>query len=143
MLNWVFDELFIDDTAKNLLQNSGLSGFSFMEVHNKKGTAVIEGTYQMIIPTILPEGLVPILPAIDDIYPCKHCGTDKFLQSGRGMTIFKKEIFENAPDIVKTFEVFGSGCVAARLIIISQKMYKFLTENHLDRSLCFEPIELC
>ena len=142
MLNWVFDELFIDDTAKNLLQNSGLSGFSFMEVYNKKETAVIEGTYQMIIPTILPEGLVPILPAIDDIYPCEHCGTDKYHPCGRGMKIFKKEIFDNAPDIVKTSEVFGWGCGAVRLIIISQKMYQFLIKNHLDRSLCFEPVEL-
>ena len=52
------------------------------------------------------------------------------------------EIFEHAPDIVKTGEVFGDGHYIARIILINQKVYRAIVDNHLERGLVFEPIEL-
>lgn len=142
MLNWIFDELFVDEVTKTLLSNSELTGFSFMEVLNKKGTERISNTYQLVISTVLSEGLIAELPAIDDVYCCEKCGIKKYHPCGRGMKLYKKEVFEKAPDIVKTAEIFGWGQGADRLVVISNKMYRFLVENHLDKCLCFEPIEL-
>ena len=70
------------------------------------------------------------------------CGKRKFQTNGRGPFIFKKEAFEGAPDFTKSEEWFGGGASASRLIIVSQKVYKFIVENKLDSSLVFEPIKL-
>ena len=142
MLNWVFDELFVDGVAKNILEKEGITGISFLEVKNKKGTEVFEDTYQMIIHNRLKPGLITERRSIDDIYVCAECGVPKYHPTGMGMLAFKKEIFEGAPDVVKTAEIFGWGHAAPTEIIVSQKVYQTITKNRLDRSLVFEPIEL-
>ena len=142
MLNWVFDELFVDGVAKNILEKEGITGISFLEVKNKKGTEVLEDTYQMIIHNRLSPGIVTKRRSIDDIYVCAECGVPKYHPTGMGMLALKKEIFEGAPDVVKTAEIFGWGHAAPTEIIVSQKVYQTITKNKLERSLVFEPIEL-
>lgn len=142
MLNWVEDELFIDDIAKNILLDNGITGMSFREVKDKKGKEILPNVEQLIVPHILPEGIVPELPAINDINHCTCCGIPKYHPSGVGMLTFRRDIFDNAPDIVKTAEVFGWGHSAPRKIIVSQKFYQTIVKNQLDRSLEFEPIAL-
>lgn len=46
------------------------------------------------------------------------------------------------PDICRTHEDWGWGKGADRLILISQRMYRTIVDNRLDRSLVFEPIQL-
>ena len=76
----------------------------------------------------------------------KNKGTDNVVtqraDTGIGMLKFKKSIFDNAPDIVKTSEVFGWGKSAPHEILLRNSMYRFIVENHLDRGLIFEPIIL-
>ena len=55
---------------------------------------------------------------------------------------FKKEIFLNAPDFVKSAESFGAAASASKLVFVSQKAYRFIKDNKLDSSLVFEPIQL-
>ena len=81
------------------------------------------------------------IDAVDYAY-CPKCHTKKFLPSGIGMMRFHGEVFKDAPDVVKTAEIFGGGHYAARDIIIRNHVYRTLTENLLDSSLVFEPIEL-
>ena len=76
------------------------------------------------------------------MYVCESCGTKKYISNGKGMLKYKKEVFENVFDIVKSSELFGSGKVATNEIFVNQKVYKLLSDNKLDRALCFEPIEL-
>lgn len=142
MLNWVPDELFLDDMAVTVLRNADLRGLEFRNVKNTRGTEILPNVNQLVISTVLPEGIVSDRCSIDDIYECANCGIKKYHPSGIGMYAFKKEIFEGAPDIVKTEEVFGWGHVAPRLIIMSQKMYQVIAQNKLDRALVFEPLEL-
>lgn len=142
MLNWVEDELFVDETAKNILTQSGLSGLSFREVKDKKGVQYLDNVYQLQINTVLPEGYVADRRAVNAINVCPKCGTAKYHPTGIGMHAFKAEIFEGAPDLVKSAEVFGWGHSATRLILVSQKLFQVITHNKLERGLVFEPIEL-
>lgn len=142
MLNWVEDELFLDNMATTALRNADLRGLAFRDVKDKKGTESLPNICQLIVSTILPKGLVADGHSIDNIYECTRCGTKKYHPSGIGMLTFRKDIFEGAPDIVKTEEVFGWGHVAPKRIIISQKMYQVIVINNLDRGLVFSPIKL-
>jgi len=140
MLNWVEDELFVSALAKDLLERSKLCGFCFSEVNDKKGSAQIPGIYQLVITHYLDKGLNPNASSIDTVHRCPSCGVKKYHPTGIGMLKFKKSIFDNAPDIVKTSEVFGWGKSAPHEILIRNSMYRFIVENHLDRGLVFEPI---
>ena len=95
-----------------------------------------------MIPCILQEGIADLSSRIDEIYVCPKCGKQKFRSNNRGKFVFKKEAFINAPDFVKSAEWFGGGAGASKLILVSQKAYRFITENKLDSSLVFEPISL-
>lgn len=142
LLNWVEDEFFVDDAAKNKLENSGFTGFRFQEVRNKNGTAVLPGVHQMVILSKTDKGIETDRPSIDNTDPCPRCGTFRYHPTGIGMVAFRKETLRNAPDIVKTAEVFGWGHYSAPLILVRQNLYRYLTEQHLDSGLVFEPIEL-
>ena len=141
-LNWVGDEIFVDAIAKKVLQDVGITGMSFCEVRSKNGKEVLEGIEQLVVSSILEKGMIKDRSSIRDYSVCPQCNTKKYVPSGSGMLAFKKEIFEHSPDIVKTAEVFGDGHYIARIVLINQKVYRAIVDNHLERGLVFEPIEL-
>ena len=142
MLNWVSDEIFANDTVKELLSNSGMTGFCFRDVYDKKGTVPLDGISQIYIQNYLPYGLLADAGAIKRVTHCTECGITKYLCSGRDSLKFKKEIFTNAPDIVKTSEKFGGEYHSGSKIIVSQRFYQFVMKNRLGSALEFKPIEL-
>lgn len=141
-LNWVGDELFVDDTAQVALTQAGTSGISFLEVCNKKGADIFRNIRQIQVERTLDMGLQTDGVSIREMLYCPKCGISKFVLSGIGMLSFRKEVFENQPDFVKTREFFGSGHYAARIILVRQKVYQTIIENGLGRGLVFEPVEL-
>ena len=142
MLNWVDDELFMSNHARNVFQETYSSDLHFFPVNNKGGSESLSDVYQLVVPFFLTNGINPNSPAINATYQCKCCGKRKYHLSGMGMLEFKKEIFEGVPDIVKTAEVFGWGKSASHQILIRQRLYRFIVENHLERGLVFEPISM-
>lgn len=142
MLNWIDDELFVSAYAKGTLQNTYFSELQFSPVNNKDGSVAFPDVYQLVIPCLHTNGINPNSSAIDTTYQCRCCGKRKYHPSGVGKLEFKKEIFDNAPNIVKTSEVFGWGKSASRQILIRQQLYRFIVEKNLDRGLIFEPITL-
>ena len=142
MLNWVSDELFLDDVAKAILIGSDISGIQFRNVKNKNGTEFLQNINQLIVPTVLPAGIITDRRSIDEVNECPNCGVKKYHPTGIGMYAFKRSIFDGAPDVVKTAECFGWGGSAPRLVLISQKMYRIITQNCLDSALVFTPLEL-
>ena len=142
MTNWVSDELFISTKAKELLKGSDLTGFLFWEVKNKSGKENLNDIYQLKLPFVLNEGVANFTSRINGIFVCPVCGKQKIQPTGRGQYIFKKEVFANAPDFVKSAEWFGAAASAHRLILVSQKAHRFIKENKLDSSLVFEPVKL-
>ena len=142
MTNWIDDELFVSSHAKSILESSDLDGFSFMSVKNKSGKETFSDIYQIQIPFILKDGISELTNCIYGEYVCPSCGRKKFRTNSRGQFVFRKEAFNDAPDIAKSFEWFGSGAGASRLILLNQKAYKCIINNKLDSSLVFEPVQL-
>ena len=142
MLNWIDDELFISTRAKEFFQKSNFSGFQFATVYDRKGNAPMSNIHQLTAPYLLNAGLNPDSLSINATYACPVCGIKKHHLSGVGQLEFNRDIFINAPDIVKTSEVFGWGKSASRQILIRNSVYRFVVENHLEQGLIFEPIAL-
>ena len=141
MLNWIADELFIEENTKRLLEKE-FPFLSYCEVHNKNGTEVFEDFYQIVIPVLSEAGIIENQRCIGEVLVCPDCGKKKYHPNGEGMLQMKRKIFEGAPDMVKSIEMFGWGCGADRVIFISQKMYRFIVSNQLERALEFAPIDL-
>ena len=142
MLNWVEDELFVSDICRKVLEKENLSCISFGTVGDKKGLATLPNVNQLIITSKLAPGIIEGRRSIDEVFTCACCGATKYHPTCIGMMAFNKHIFDNAPDFVKTAEIFGWGQGAARHIIISSKAYRVLIRNNLTQGLVFEPIEL-
>ena len=142
MLNWIQDELFVSEHAKNLLEKAEFKDISFLTVRNKTGKEILPDVFQINIQSVVPNGFVEGRRDLHGILICPECNSVRYHPNGIGMHQFKKEIFDNAPDIVKTSDQFGWGKAASSLILINQKVYRFIVENHLERSLEFQPIEL-
>ena len=141
-LNWVGDELFLSKTAKNALESNHITGISFLPVNNKKGNESFDDIFQLVVPCVLDAGMVEELTDFDKISYCSNCSKKKYVPSGTSIKSFRKEIFSNAPEVVKTFEIFRDMRYAAREIIVHQRVYRVITENNLERGLVFEPIRL-
>lgn len=140
-LNWVDDELFVDTTAQNILQHSGLSGFHFLPVKNKSGIVEFPDVKQIMIENRSKPGIVLGNSDIDIVNKCDKCGSTKYHPTGIGMHSFSRKSLSDMPDICHSYEQFGEG-VPDRLILIRQSMYRTIIDSHLERSLVFEPIKL-
>lgn len=141
-LNWIGDELFVSETAKNILLGAGITGISFLDVKNKSGTEVLPDMYQLYVSHILNPGLIEDISDIRQKTVCSHCGTTKYVLYSNGLFAMRKEVFDGAPDVVKTAEIFGDMHYAVRGIVIRQNVYQTIIANNLERGLVFEPIEL-
>lgn len=141
-LFWIDDELFLSEKAKRTIEDMSIPGISFEDVFSKSGAEKLEGVYQLVVSNILPAGLIEEQSALKKTEICPICGQKRHLNNGRGMDTYRKEIFINAPDIVKTGDIFGAEFNSIRRIIVSQRVYKILLENKLDKDLGFEPIKL-
>lgn len=141
-VNWVEDEFFVTDTVKNIFEKEGISGISFCGVKNKNGTEYFQEVNQMKVTSVIPHCFPADQMSVRETTVCPSCSTKKHLPSGRGMQRFYRDVFNKAPDVVKTSDVFGWGRLCARHIIVRQKVYRTILDNDLGRGLVFEPIEL-
>jgi len=141
MVNWLFEDLFVSEDTKNKLEQSGLTGFSFWNVKNKSGKEFLQDFYQIKFEVQVPPGLCEESSNVAGVVICPVCGRTKYNPRMRGQYMFKKEIFEDAPDIVRTSDYIG-WIPADRMLLINQKMYRFIKDQKMDRSLVFEPVIL-
>ncbi len=143
-LFWESDELFVSEAVKRVFSLEGITGVEFMPVKNRSGTQVFEGIFQLRIQKTLEEGLICDLKNLKSSSICPQCARRKSVDNEGMMTQFKKNIFEGAPDVVKTGDYFGvaGNLSPEREIIISQKVYQCIIKNKLEKNLMFYPIEL-
>ncbi|MBE6678137.1 MAG: hypothetical protein E7597_05020 [Ruminococcaceae bacterium] len=141
-LYWVNDEIFVSELAKEMLLKERITGITFLNVLDKKGNAVLEDIYQLVVQNVLENGFFASPLSVSEYQECSLCGTTKYVISGRSMLEYKKSIFENQPDIVKTGDVFGSGYSSNKMIMVRQSVYQAIVKNKMDRALSFEPILL-
>jgi len=138
MINLVHDELFISSQAESVLRNSSLSGFSIYDVLNKSGNK-LERIKQIYVNSYLGNGLSN--KSVCQEFVCSKCDYKKYILKP-DFIYYKKEVFANVyEDIIKSNEKFGEiGCDSK--IFITQKFYKIIKTNKLDRGLVFEPVKL-
>lgn len=141
-LNWVPDELFVDDIARNILDDKQYTGIHFSEVHNKSGTVTLPGVFQLCVEAITQPGFIEGRDDLHEVTVCSVCGRKRMHPNGRGMHAFCTEAFENMPDVCKSMEYFGWGHGSDRLIFVRQSVYRTIMDNHIGNSLVFEPILL-
>lgn len=140
--NWEDDILFVSDQAKSIIESINIPGVTFREVKSKNGIEILPDISQLVVHNILPEGLILEKSCVDKKLVCDKCGRVRFAPNGRGQFVFHREIFDNAPDIVLTSEIFGRGGYNQRLLLVNQRIYQMVIKNKMDRSLEFQPIKL-
>jgi hypothetical protein len=140
-LNWVFDEFFVRPEVETGFKKAGVSGVAFgPALHNRTGQ-VLETVQQLMVLSVLPAaldvvGLQPVTckpdneegpswygdgqPRYAPDYP--YCRRIKYHWPQTQALRFRPQAFAAAPDIVKSFEWFGSGGSAYRAILVSERV---------------------
>ena len=138
MLYWVHDELFASSRTVQILKNSSLTGFGFLDVLTKS-KGILQGTKQIIIEKQLEHALNS--ESIAETFICAKCNAEKYIRRVGTVRYDKRAFMNIQEDIVKSQEKFGQRTCSS-MLLITQRFYKVLTENQLDRSLIFQPISL-
>ena len=117
MLNWIEDELFINNVVKDKLEQANSKGYELCDVINDKKNIPVINMKQMIVRKILKPGFDKVNESVREIITCKKCGCIKYIYSGRGLA-YKKDVFEGIDDdIVKSTEIFGAGHIVFKVDI--------------------------
>jgi hypothetical protein len=158
-LNWVFDEYFVTNAVLQGLASAGISGVEFVApVVHKTGQPIAEIAQMKIIHTLPPslhsDGLQPVTCKLhneedrpDGMKPLiapeaqPYCGRVKFHKLHKGPLRFDRAAFDEAPDVVKSGDWFGSGGSAFQLVLASQKFRRLVLANKW-RGITFEPVQL-
>ena len=158
-LNWVFDEFFLRNQAREGLRSAGITGIRYLAPMLHKANRQCERVAQMVVkvelpPALDPVGLQPVTCKAEneewqamqrrrpfESEKLSHCGRLKYHYTHKGPYRFDGDAFAGAPDVVKSHEWFGSGASAHRLVIVSQRFRQtVIASNWLG--VLFEPIEL-
>lgn len=149
-LFWENAPLFVRQEAKNILEKENIQGIRFSKPVLHKTNLEIEGFYQLHIETVLTKGF--------DSYNTKTitckinneenlntgvnpdcCGRIKFHHPMIGGYLFDKTIFHPGVDIAETYEYFGSGGSADKLVMVSKRFKEIVEKNKL-KGLSFKPV---
>jgi hypothetical protein len=158
-LNWVFDEFFLRDEAREGLRRAAITGVEYLAPTLHKTNRQSQQVAQMVVKTKLPPALDPIglqpvtcKPENEEWHAVQrlrlsepeklvHCGRLKYHATHKGSYRFDRDAFTGVPDVVKSHEWFGSGASARRLVIVSQRFRQAVVRSNW-RGVSFEPIEL-
>lgn len=137
-LNWVFDEFFVRDEVRHTLEATGITGIQFSAPVLHRTGEVIAGWYQMHIPAalsplLLTEGL--------RTETCGSCGKHKFNHPLAEMLRFRQGALNGFPDVFKTWEWFGSGGRAFRVVLVSKRFVDVILRNKW-RGIFLQPVSL-
>jgi hypothetical protein len=158
-LNWVFDEFFLREEAREGLRGAAITGIDYLAPVLHRNDRPSERVAQMIVrtglrPALDPTGLQPVTckpqneewhslqrirPSEPEVGP--YCGRVKYHSAHKRPFRFDSNAFAGAPDVVKSHEWFGAGGSAHRLVIVSQKFRQAVVTAKW-RGVSFEPIEL-
>lgn len=140
------ERFFCNDEIRKWLLSNKLVGMEFLPVLRKSTTEPIEGIYQIHPQNTIPDEIVVGLCETED-FICEQCGMRMLrIKDGRSRYgLIKGRLDENI-DIWKTQPMFlgnrpGKSARAREKLIISQRMYRILIANKLNRGLVFVPLK--
>jgi hypothetical protein len=161
-LNWVFDEFFLREEAREGLLEEGIAGIDFLApvLHrtDRPSTQITQLRVRTVLPPALETESLETVTCKEEneewetelrlrkIRPPaaasnRYCGRVKYHREHRGMFRFDRGAFLEVPDVVKSYEWFGSGASAHQIVIVSQRFRQAVVTAKW-RGVTFEPIEL-
>ena len=159
-LYWVHDEFFVHNVVKTGFRKRRITGVRFTKPVKHRTGEPLESIYQMNVKTVLPRkavdvsklmaekcempkdrGMVKFLRAVGCRLEGPWCGRIKYNFPEKGGLCVKRSVLQSQPDIVKTYEWFGSGGAAGRPILVSAKV-KRLIEQEQWRGVKLIPVTL-
>ena len=141
------ERLFCNDTIRTLLNAQGITGVHYLPVIKKTTKQPMNDIYQLSFTHTIPDGAVIGIARMED-YVCDQCGMH-MLRWGDGRSHFglRNGILDENIDLWQTQPMFlGSAPTEAvrgsRQLIISQRLYRVLKDNKLDRGFAFTPLDM-
>jgi len=158
-LNWVFGEFLVRPEVVAGLKGAGITGDTLEPALHHKTSRALETIGQMVISSALAAGL-----DIGDLQPvsCKpdneegppwygggqprypkdypYCGRVEYHWPQGPALRFRRRPFASAPEIVKSFERFGSGGSASQAALISERAVGVI-EAHRWRGVAWREVE--
>ena len=147
-LNWVFDQIFVRDVVKTEFEKQQITGVQFSRPLLHKTGEPLATIYQLHIETLLAPALienhltqevcefpkdpqlVSFLMANDsNLTRGPYCYKTKYNFPHKRPMVFDASAFDNTPDFVRTSEWCGSGGMACRPILVSEKVKEIITNN--------------
>ena len=141
------ERLFCNDSVRSMLITQGIAGIEFCSVLRKSTAQPMDGISQIIPAYTVPDGAIVGISGMTEVV-CDQCGLHMLqYTNGRGRFGLLDGMLDEKIDIWQTQPMFlGRGSTAchsaSRRLIISQRMYRFLIENKLDRGFVFAPLEM-
>lgn len=161
-LNWVFDEVFVQDVVRRVFEEQSVTGVDFARPVRHKTGEPLGTIYHMSVSTILPPALradrletekceMPKDPALLKFLKANgsrlvrgpFCGAVKFNypQGDENQIAMSATGLVRAPDVARMNEWFGSGGSAGRPVLVSQRV-KDIVDRMKWRGLTFSPIRI-
>lgn len=140
------ERLFCNDSVQSMLTVQGIVGISFCSVMRKSTGQPIDGISQIVPMNTVPDCALIPMAGMDECI-CGQCGMHMLrYTSGRGRYGVLKGKLDEQIDLWQTQPMFlgrnQSVChSASRQLIVSQKLYRFLIDNKLNRGFVFSPLE--
>ena len=159
-LHWVTDEIFLRQETRQLFEQEKLSGAGYLQPTLFMKGKPIDGLYQLKLEAAAEPGFATADlfrvtckpgneegPAIPGGKPYRfpvgypYCGRVKYHLPERGWLCYARTSLAGKPDLFKSWEYFGAGDRAERLILASRKVYDLARQKGF-RGLVFTPIQL-
>ena len=137
-------ELFCNDRAKMMLEESDLRGFRFDPVLRGGRKEPLADAWQIRALSVTPNWAFVPLQYMEES-PCPICGIQRLhLLEGRRKYGIRKGYLDPEVDFYETLPSFGSfpgtSCIVRN--IISQRMYRLLCEKRMTRAVKFIPLSV-
>ncbi|MBO5870528.1 MAG: hypothetical protein J6Q89_07260 [Clostridia bacterium] len=146
-MSYLYSEavLFCSARVKNILEKSDFAGIEFLPVYKKSGNEPLDDIYQLKSKFEIPNETIAVESDMDVIV-CENCGMKKLAyKQTRGRYGILKNSISKDIDFYETSPMFLASSdepfEAHHDLIISQRLYRFIKDNHMDTGLFFEVIE--
>lgn len=133
--------LFCDDYAKGVLCNGELSGVRFDPVIWYKKGCFLPDAHQIVPVGQIPRDALTIDEENTTRSECPFCHEERYDFNNVMRIIVKENVLDPACDFYATPQLFGWR-LPVSMMVVSQKVYRILTEANLTRNLVFEPVVL-
>ena len=136
-------EWFTNDTTRQLMEGTELSGFCFDSVLNVRDGEPLPNVYQIVFENTLPEDAILLGKehGINSIVPCESCGEKRYYVCPQTYQLCLYDKYLGEQDVYMTQAVFGQG-YGYHIIVGSKRFYHFVKDNGLDKYFRIHPVRV-